>query len=75
MQERQGRPPKNHPDVMQSAQTDSSHQNTILYTSQHVVARCTVPSYCSPRSRKAYPCLKAIGYPITPSFRRNHSPD
>jgi hypothetical protein len=75
MQDCQGPSPKNHPDVMNPTQTDSSHQNTILYTPHHVVARRTVPSFCSPRSLKAHSCLKAIGYPITPSFRRNHSPD
>lgn len=55
--------------------TNSSHQKTIAFTSHHVIACCAVPSCCSPRSLKAHLYLKAIGHPITPSFRRNHSPD
>lgn len=55
--------------------TNSSHRKATSFTSHHVVARCIVSSCCSSRSLKAHLYIKAIGDFITPSFRRNHSPD
>lgn len=74
MHRRQGRPPKNHPDVMKATHEQLSQQDHIFHTSNHVHTRRTVPSCCSSCPSEAHLYFKAIGHAVTPSFRPDHSP-